>query len=230
MDTGKVKAHGQAGFSLLELLIAMAAMVTIAAAASTLLLSSFNVRSREDQRSDALADAQRAVNIMTRELANAGYKLPRGLTYTNASGTSGLVPRNGLLPSDCDSQSIAYAANLDAMDGGSGSGNVYGQDEAIKFQFYTDATGDSFLVRRELRPGGNTEVLANRIDGMNVQYLDAAGNDTLADVTKAVGVRIRVWVNLRATGSPGSPGYQPARQVVLNSGVELHNANLNNTY
>ena len=229
MQTGKVKADGQAGFSLIELMIAMMVMLLITGAASTLLVSAFNVRGREDQRTDALADAQRAINIISRELANAGYKLPRGLTYTNTAGTIVTVPRNGLLADDCNAQSVAFVANLDAMDGGAGSSNVNGQDEAIKYQMLTDGAGNSYIVRRDLI-GGDTEVLANRVDGMTLTYYDAAGNDTAADLTKAVAVRIQIWVNLRAMGTPGAPGYQPPRQVVLSSRVELHNSNPNNTY
>ncbi|MFL6207593.1 MAG: type II secretion system protein J [Pyrinomonadaceae bacterium] len=226
MHSGKDKARGQAGFSLIELLIAMMVMMLITAAASTLLVSSFNVRAREDQRSDALADAQRAMNILTRELANAGYKVPRGLTYQNAAGANVLVPRNGLLPADCDAQSVAFVANLNAMDGGVGSGSVNETNEAVKYQMFSDPAQGNFIVRNDFSTG-NTEVLANRVDGMMVTYFDAAGNDTSADKTRAVAVRVQVWVNLRQMGTPGSPGYQPARQVLLDSSIELRNSNPN---
>ena len=73
------RSNNQAGFSLLEVLIAMGITITIMALASTLLAASFRVRSREDRKSDAIADVQRALNIMTREISNAGLKLPSGL-------------------------------------------------------------------------------------------------------------------------------------------------------
>ena len=229
MYTSTPKARGQAGFSLIELLIAMVVMMVITAAASTLLVGSFNIRSREDHRSDALADARRAMNILTRELANSGYKLPRNLTYTNSAGAVFAVPRNGLLPADCDGQSVAFVANLNAMDNAT-IGSINDPDEAIKYQMISDAAGNSYLVRRELRPLGKTEVLANRVDGMAVQYLNSAGNDTAANLTQAATVRVRVWVNLRASGTPGSPGYQPPRQAVLDSAVALRNSNPNFTF
>ena len=72
------RSKNQAGFSLLEVLIAMGITITIMALATTLLAASFRVRSREDRKSDAVADVQRALNIMTREIANAGLKLPGG--------------------------------------------------------------------------------------------------------------------------------------------------------
>ena len=59
------------GFSLLELLIAMVITMALMTAASTLLANALRIRSRENQKSDALADTQRALNIMSREIANA---------------------------------------------------------------------------------------------------------------------------------------------------------------
>ena len=69
----------EAGFSLIELLIAMLVTSFLMVAATSLLSASFNVRSREDRRSDATADVQRALNIMSRELGSAGFSLPPGL-------------------------------------------------------------------------------------------------------------------------------------------------------
>ena len=69
------KSEGEVGFSLPELMIAMSIVLVVMSLTSGLLTRSFNVRSRENQRSDALADAQRALNIMTREIANSGFGL-----------------------------------------------------------------------------------------------------------------------------------------------------------
>src|SRR5262247_2594538 len=63
------------GFSLLELIIAMAITMTLMTAATTLLASALRIRSRENQKSDALADTQRALNIMSREIADSGFNL-----------------------------------------------------------------------------------------------------------------------------------------------------------
>ena len=63
-----------AGFSLLELMVAMSLSLSVLGIGSVLLASSFNVRSREDRKSDAVADVQRALNIMTREISNSGVR------------------------------------------------------------------------------------------------------------------------------------------------------------
>src|SRR5260370_15035776 len=65
----------QAGFSLIELIIAMAITIAITAIAGTLLAQSMNIRTRANEKVDALADAQRALNIKSREIAEAGYNI-----------------------------------------------------------------------------------------------------------------------------------------------------------
>src|ERR671913_1048706 len=89
-------AATSSGFSLLELLIAMTITLAVMAAASTLLATSLRTRTRENTRSNALASAQRALNIMSREIGNSGY----GLTD------------NGIVVADSDDDSIRIRANL----------------------------------------------------------------------------------------------------------------------
>jgi Tfp pilus assembly protein PilW len=99
-------AKTQAGFSLLELLIAMGITLTVVGLASTLLASSFNIRSREDRKSDAIADVQRALNIMTREISNSGFKVPAGLPS---------VSPNGIVTGDSNNESLRIVSNLNGM-------------------------------------------------------------------------------------------------------------------
>ena len=220
----------QAGFSLMELLVAMTVMIFITGAATTLLVGAFSSRSREDQRSEAISDARRALNIITREVANSGYQLPRGLTY-NAPGGTKPVPVNGLLAEDCDQTAITFVANLNAQgevgNAAAAPSNAIGdgiEDEVVKFQFVQNG-GNSFLVRRSVTTGDSL-VLANRIDGARFDYLNAAGNDTSANLAQAVTVRVTVWVTLNAVGRPGAAGYQAPGQVNLSSLINLRNAHL----
>src|SRR5829696_7762308 len=122
------RSNNQAGFSLLEVLIAMGITITIMALAGTLLAASFRVRSREDRKSDAVADVQRALNIMTREIANSGLKLPDGLPQ---------VSTNGVVTDDSDSQSLRIVSNLNGMpDPANGyfeDADVEDMDEDLKF-------------------------------------------------------------------------------------------------
>ena len=75
MNERNANIERQDGFSLIEMIIAMAITITITAVASSLLAQSMNIRVRANEKVDALADAQRALNIMSREIADAGFNL-----------------------------------------------------------------------------------------------------------------------------------------------------------
>jgi prepilin-type N-terminal cleavage/methylation domain-containing protein len=213
--------NSQRGFSLIELLIAMTVTVVIACIATTLVAQSFRLRSREDARSDAIADAQRALNIVSREIANSGF---------------GLID-NGIVPGDTGTSSIRFRANLNAYtrdafgNSVAGAGFVTDPDEDIKYSMYNDnAANRHYLVRYDVNLGGRegTTVLANRLDSFQLQYFNSAGTelDVVADPTASISawkVRITVGVILPAEGQPGSPGYQPQSTINLVSDVVLRN-------
>jgi type II secretory pathway pseudopilin PulG len=211
----------QRGFSLVELLIAMTVTIVIAGIASTLVAQSFRMRSREDARSDAIADAQRALNIVSREIANSGF---------------GLVD-NGLVPGDTGPTSIRIRANLNAYtrddDGNAvaGAAEVIDADEDLKYSMYNDdATNRHYLVRFDVTRSGRDgiTVLANRLDNFQIQYFDTNGTEldlvTTPDDARIVWkVRLTVGVVLPAEGVPGGPGYQPQSSMSLASDVVLRN-------
>ena len=231
------------GFSLIELVVAMGVTLTIMLLASTLLASSFKIRSREDRKSDAIADVQRALNIMTREIGNSGLKLPGGLAS---------VAANGIVAGDSDSESIRVVSNLNGMpDSANGyfeDTDVTDADEDIKFLMYVDsALGQRYIVRYEKNSTNQTTVLANRIDSLVFRYYDekvtydttinAAGACDITNVKNDAGttesevspgaakyVVIAVGVTLPAVGSPNTDGYQPPSQVQLTSDVVLRNS------
>lgn len=208
----------------------MAVALTIMAIASTLLSNLLNVRAREDKRADAISDVQRGLNIMTREIANAGLALPAGSTYTPPSGTTTAVPRNGLLTEYSGNDSVAIVANLDAYtDAAVGGMNISQENEAIRYSLYLDAAQDRrFLVRQDLNTS-DVLVLANRIDDVRFRYINRNPNNGNI-VTNAVpsadtiGITIRVTVTLNAIGTPRSPGYQPPFQTQIDSEVVMRNA------
>src|SRR5918912_4490360 len=101
----QTRRHNAAGFSLLELVIGMTLLLIAMVAASTLLTTSLRTRTRENQKSDALADAQRAVNIMSREIGNSGFGLMiNGLVAADCHTYNP--------PSDTRPTSIRLRANL----------------------------------------------------------------------------------------------------------------------
>jgi prepilin-type N-terminal cleavage/methylation domain-containing protein len=227
MNKSPIKWRQQSGFSLVELFIAMTITLVIMAIASTLLASSFYVRTRESQRSSAIADAQRALNIMSREIANAGYGL----------STNGIVTGG-----DSGAASIRIRSDLDL------SGATNGSGEDVKYVLVNDANG-SFIVRLNLQPSQTTGLIANRIDGLAIYYYDRRvtytigncqiGNCNITDVRNSVGnaqaevtpdnakyIVLSLRVTLPAVGSAGSAGYQPPSATQLVSTITLRNSNL----
>jgi len=215
------------GFSLIELTIALAITLVVSGLMASMLASAFNVRARENQKSDALADAQRALNIMTREIANTGFGLSD----------------NGIVAADSDRRFIRVRANLNAFEFQSTSNSVSDRNEDVKYSLYTTATGtDSYIVRLDIGTQNQTTVLANRVDALNIRYFPAkvdytaTGNDcdivtNSTEVTQksdAKYIVISVCVQLPARGSPGSAGYQPVSRVQLVSDVYLRNADIVN--
>jgi type II secretory pathway pseudopilin PulG len=215
------------GFSLLELLIAMVITMALMTAAATLLANALRVRSRENQKSDALADTQRALNIMSREIANAGFNLTGNGIVAADSGLNEIRVRSNLNRYDYDA-SVTDASRDNVQDTG----------EDITY-FINTADNTMYLARHDQYGSGST-VLANRIDGMNIHYFadkvtytaPAGGSDiagvSAAEVSpsSAKYIVIAISVTLDAVGQPGSPGYQPPYSVLLCSDVTLRNTDL----
>lgn len=198
----------QAGFSLLELIISLGVVLAVLSIASAMLAQSFNVRAREDTRSVAIADAQRALNAMSREIANAGF----GLTS------------NGLVAANSGAAFIRMRANLNAFMKEATSNVVTDRDEDVAFQLSAnpDAAGNA-LVRSDINQGTSL-ILSSRIDTLSIRYLDASGTVVTPDI--AARVEITISVTLPQIGNPGSANYQPASSVQLVSNVALRNSNL----
>lgn len=168
----KISHLSDAGFSLLELLIAMTITLAAMVAASTLLASSLRTRTRENLRSDALAAAQRSLSIISREIGNSGY----GLTD------------NGIIAADSSATSIRVRANLN---NDSDLGDV---DEDVRFVYQS---ANSEIVRYDnSTAAGQRSVLETNITSLTITYLNTAG--TAVAVGSAERISIEVLVNLPA--------------------------------
>ena len=200
------KDKGASGFSLMELTIAMAILLIMMAGASRLLMSSLSTRTRENQKTDALANTQRALNIMSREISNSGF----GLDF------------NGLVANDCHPSSnadtasaqIRFRSNVSNTDA-----TTLQADEDVTYVYQPAPV--SAIVRYDKNINTRT-VLADQISSMEISYVDDAGTispfATPAAVATAVRVRITVKVDLPAMTN------QPASQVSLVSDITLRNA------
>ncbi len=194
-DPKAAKKDPEGGFSLVELLIAMSISLVIMGVASTLLATSFKIRSRENARTDSIADVQRALNIMAREIAIGGY---------------GFDPSsNGLVVGDSDASSIRVRSNLNRYS--AGSMTIESENEDVKY-FVDTTNGQNYLVRYDrFATGAQATVLANRIDDLEIIYWSPTNTalNVAADpsqVANAIGVRITVAVDLPAVGRPEFSG------------------------
>lgn len=219
----------EAGFSLIELVIAMTITIVVLGLASTLLARSLKLRGRENHHTDAMADAHRALNIVSREIGSAGFRMTT----------------NGIVWQDSDASSIRVLANLNKYWGGIDN-DVADEDEDVKFFL---SPGTNYLVRHDKNDTNeltNTTVLANRISAFKIYYFDQKVDYTTGDCTTPVTVTtaaataksgagiadakyivLAVCVELPEEGSPDSDGYQPPWRTILVSDVTLRNANLN---
>jgi prepilin-type N-terminal cleavage/methylation domain-containing protein len=225
------RARAESGFSLIELMIAMAVTLFILVMSSQLIVGALRVRSRENQRSEALADAQRALYTMSREVANSGFGLSD----------------NGLVAADSGLSSIRVRGNFNAMEGELTSNSTSDDSEDVEYLLYAGGS-DSYVVRLDINTGARTKILANRVDSLKIHYYadkvsytssdcnnpnapccDITTNSAeVAQKSDAKYVVMTVCVQLPAQGTPGSTGYQPRSQLQLTSDVTLRNADLVN--
>ena len=222
--------HSEAGFTIAELMIAMTVTLVMIGLTSAMLAGSFSIRTRENQRTEALADTQRGLNLMTREIANSGYALTD----------------NGIVAEDSGLNSIRVRANLNASSGETTSNSATDRDEDVKYFLYTDSN-NSYVVRLDVNTSAQQMILANRVDGLNFHYYadrvtyasgtcdidlnsvrDQYGNP-VGEVALKAGAKyvvMTICVTLPAVSSPGAPGYQPPSRVQLTSDIALRNAEL----
>ncbi|HVF88807.1 MAG TPA: prepilin-type N-terminal cleavage/methylation domain-containing protein [Blastocatellia bacterium] len=236
-DLKKASSSKESGFSLVEVTIALAIALVSLAIASKMLAGTFNLRARENQRSEALADVQRALNIMTREIANSGF----GLTSNGivAGDSDGGIDGNAA--GEHQVRLIRFRANLNAFAGEAGSATTNDSGEDVKYLLYVDdANQQRYLVRYDVN-ADDTTVLANRIDTLSVRYFSGrvnytsdtndcnislpAGVTEVANKANAKYLVVVACVRLPALGTPGGSGYQPATVAKLVSDIELRNQN-----
>lgn len=224
MPTG-IKKRGsrknEAGFSLIELMVALGVTLVIMVIASKMLAMSMFVRQRENQRSEAVADVQRALQTMTREISNAGL----GLT------------NNGLVDPDEDDGasliSLRIRSNLNAF---CSTVTVCDADTAdpgedIVYALINNTTGGNgdnqrLITRQDVNSANAISALANRIDSLSFEYIKADGTATTTP-SLAQKVKITVTVTLPAVGRTNQAGYQPPSQMQLVSQAVLRNLLLN---
>jgi type IV pilus assembly protein PilW len=180
MLTQDVKNVDAFGFTLLELIIAMALGLIVFASVATTFTSQTRAYSAQEQINQMEQNARGALDIMSREIKMAGYK-------PNGGSVSGVVSYTAT--------SLTIQADLNA-DGAIGMGG--GDNEQITYTY--DNTNK--LLSRQVGSAA-AATLAENISAFAFVYYQASGT-TLATSTSNIR---RIKIALTAKTEKPDPGY-----------------------
>ena len=226
MEKQKAKKQ-QAGFSLIELAVAMVIMLTLLGIVSNVMSRTLGIRARESRRTDALTAAQAAMNVISREVANTGFGI--------YDGDSTLLSSNGIILADSDANKIHIRSNF--LNAGprtapAGSTVISTNQPGENVTYFFDDDTDS-IVRYdpfgiETSPGvygPQTSVVVNKISNVVFEYYNYSGassTPTVTNVPTADTGRIRITVSVNMDPVVGQPDNQ---QVRFSTDVTLRNSN-----
>ena len=211
----------EAGFSILELIVTMVVLLMALAIVSALLSWTFSVKARESQTADALATAQAAISVISREVSNAGFGL-----YNDSTDEA----NNGLVIADSNANRVRVRANLENAGGtviNPGASTLTINEPGEDVTYYFDAATAS-IVRFDPNGLGPdeplTSVVVNKVSNVTFEYYDYAGSTSLATgpltTPTADTGRVRIIVEVELERVPGQPDNQ---RVTLASDVTLRN-------
>lgn len=183
------------GFTLVELLIAMAVGLVVLGA----VISIFTVQSKELNRQDQIAEMQQnarmAMDVMSRELMMAGYG-PSSLTRCSGTTTAATTPCLGI--SAAQANAISFGADINGN--GSITADSSNPNENITYDLYT-SSGVQALGRAS--NGGTRDPVVNNLTSLNFSYLNSAGSAT----TNLAQIRIiKIEITTRTAGIDPNTG------------------------
>ncbi len=189
----------QKGFSLIELIIAMTLTLVLMSLATSILSRAFSVREREGRRTEALILTQASLNVMSREIANAGF----GLTD------------NGIVVADSNRKSLHFRTNIVNNDAAT---DDPGEDVA----YYFDQNSQG-IYRYDHFNNPQTSTVVPEMSDLNFQYFDYSGDSStpaLNDVPSANTGRIRITLTVKLPAVQG----QPEQSITCTTDVALRNS------
>ena len=203
------KNNKEAGFSLIELIIAMTIALVLLGLVSTLFARVMGTRQRESRRTDALTSAQAALNVMSREIANSGYGLNT----------------NGIITGDSHQKRLHFRANIVNNDLNPSPGTTSpGED----LTYFYDTNTES-IVRYDAHGISETKpslsVIVNRISDVKYEYYDYKGGSSTPSAAKTIPTsdtgRVRITITVLLEPVQGQPDNQ---FVKFTSDVTLRNS------
>jgi prepilin-type N-terminal cleavage/methylation domain-containing protein len=218
----KRKKHGEKGFSLIELTVAMTIMLILLSVVSTLITRAMSVRQRETRRADALVSVQAALNVISREVANSGFGL-----YSDALTK---VASNGIVTADSGKNQIRLRSNMFNQGDKSACENSVATDTACltdlpgeDITYFLDTSTQS-IVRYDPKESPSTSVVVNKVSALEFKYFNydpSTGNATPSDTPTASTARVEITVKAQLEEIVGQ--VNPS-DVTYKSQVTLRNA------
>ncbi|HBR58393.1 MAG TPA: hypothetical protein DEA22_13150 [Blastocatellia bacterium] len=155
-------------------------------------------RDRESSKTDAITSAQAALNIMTREIGNAGF---------------GLKDQNGLVYTDCTDKRLRFRANTVNSNGLT---NSAGEDVS----FYYDTPSQS-VVRHDTNANVTSGII-NRVSDVDFIYYNFQPDGSSAPGAAGLNTgRVNITLRVMLADVRGQPTGQT---VTVTSDITLRNS------
>ena len=195
------RPNNNSGFSILEMVISMTVILMCLGIISTLIGQAFSIRARESQKTDALTSAQAALNVISREISNAGFGI-----YTG-SGTGTQTASNGIVSADSNARRIHFRANVENTGPVGGTTVVSTNRPGEDVTYFFDAATDS-IVRYDPNDSPQTSAVVNRISDVTFEYFNYVGTNssgTQVTVPNNDTGRVRITVQVKLDPVQGQP-------------------------
>jgi len=171
------------GFTLMELLVAMALSMVILGAITGTFMTQTRFYNAQEQVNEMQQNARAAMDLIAREIKLAGYK-PRGTeSFTGASYST---------------TELRIRANLNGYLSDAQGGDATINDSSNEHLVYTFDSANNQIKRAYGAVGSTPEVIASNITSFTFGYLDASG----AATTTAANIR---QVSLSITARTAKP-------------------------
>jgi Tfp pilus assembly protein PilW len=207
------------GFSLVELIMSLLLSLLILGVAVATFSGALGSRDRESSRTDAITSAQAALNVMTREIGNAGYGL------VNSAG----LPFHGIVTADSNANQLHFRANIDNVGTGGGNGtntNQAGEDITYYCETCNGSTTGSVVRSDRNVNGGAPSGIINRVSDVDFAYFDVNPTTCVVSTTALTAptdytVKVRITLIVILPEARRQPLGQQQR---LTSDVTLRNS------
>ena len=205
------------GFSLIELLVSMVLSLTVMGA----VYGFYRVQARnlkvQENRQESMEYTRGVLDLMTREIRNAGYNPTKGTSGANCAGT----PTAGT-PGVVTATSTLFKFTYDST----GDGNCNGTDEEITYQYQTpgpqNCASGGDIVRTA---NGSSEAITDcNVTAFSYSYYAQDSSTAMSPVVVANIQRVKISVTFQSKNPDAEFGGQLTSTVTAN--IELRNVNL----